>query len=111
MQTVPSFCSSAPPIAPGSIQAVHNGRVPLPQGLDFFGGRPLREEEAQRAAEWEREDGDARIVIMADLWLDRPDTLPKLQRILDGARRVSLCDRSCRLQSACRWACLNEGPV
>jgi hypothetical protein len=55
------------------------------QGLDFFGGRPLREEDARRAAEWESENGDARIVILADLWLDRPDTLPKLQCVLDGA--------------------------
>ena len=54
------------------------------QGLDFFGGRPLREEDARRAAEWERENGDARIVILADLWLDRPDTLLKLQRVLNG---------------------------
>lgn len=53
--------------------------------MDFFGGRPLRDEEAERAAEWEREDGDARIVLMADLWLDRPDTLLKLQRVLEGA--------------------------
>ena len=56
------------------------------QGLDFFGGRPLREEDTRRAAEWERETADARIVILADLWLDRPDTLPKLERVLDGAQ-------------------------
>ena len=54
--------------------------------MDFFGGVPLRDEEAQRAREWEGEDTDARIVIMADLWLDRPNTLPKLQSILDGTR-------------------------
>ena len=68
-----------------SMAIVQKHRLAALQGLDFFGGSPLRDEEAQRAAEWEREDSDARIVILADLWLDRPDTLPKLQRVLNGA--------------------------
>ena len=29
---------------------------PPPQGLDFFGGAPLRNEDVPRALEWEMED-------------------------------------------------------
>lgn len=57
--------------------------------MDFFGGTPLRVEEAERALEWEVEDAEARIVLLADVWLDRPDTLESLHRVLSGA-----CHRS-----------------
>ena len=55
------------------------------QGLDFFGGAPLRGADADAAAEWETEHPGARIVALADLWLDRPDTLDALARVLSGA--------------------------
>ena len=31
------------------------------------------------------EDAEARIVLLADVWLDRPDTLESLHRVLSGA--------------------------
>ncbi|KAK9827395.1 hypothetical protein WJX81_006181 [Elliptochloris bilobata] len=54
------------------------------KGLDFFGGTPLRGAEADAAADWEAEHTGARIVALADLWLDRPDTLDALSRVLAG---------------------------
>ena len=55
------------------------------QGLDFFGGTPLRGADADAAGEWETDHPEARIVALADLWLDRPDTLDALSRVLSGA--------------------------
>lgn len=46
---------------------------------------PPRGVEELAAAEWEAEHAEARIIALADLWLDRPDTLDALARVLAGA--------------------------
>ena len=46
--------------------------------------------DAERTLEWECGDEEARVVLLADLWLDRPDTLDSLHRVLTGA-----CPKPC----------------
>lgn len=55
------------------------------QGLDFFGGPPLKADAALRAAEWEDGHREDRVVVLSDVWLDRPETLDKLRLLLAGA--------------------------
>lgn len=55
------------------------------QGLDFFGGPPLKADAALRAAEWEDGQREDRVVVLSDVWLDRPDTMDKLCLLLAGA--------------------------
>eukprot|EP00887_Chlorella_sp_A99_P007226 scaffold2.g7226.t1 len=46
------------------------------QGLDFFGGRQPEERDATHAED--------RVVLLSDVWLDRPDVLDKLQAVFAG---------------------------
>lgn len=89
------------------------------QGLDFFGGTPLRGADADAAADWEADHPGARIVALADLWLDRPDTLDALSRVLSGAPQRGSLEREadspiCRVltrhkEQASRPACMTWG--
>ena len=54
------------------------------QGLDFFGGEPLKADDMLQALEWEAEHTEDRIVFVSDIWLDRLDTLARLDAILSG---------------------------
>lgn len=51
------------------------------QGLDLFGGAPP-EERALLA--WEERHAGDRIVLLSDVWLDRPDVLDRLHTVLAG---------------------------
>ena len=55
------------------------------QGVDFFGGVDPRGEEAEAAAAWEAEREADRLVVLSDVWLDRPATLAALHTIFSGA--------------------------
>ena len=59
----------------------------LMQGLDFFGGQVLKDEEMLQAEELEMERENDRIVVFSDLWLDRPNTLDKLNAVLSGGHQ------------------------
>ena len=54
------------------------------QGLDFFGGLPVGSEDLAATMDWEATREDDRIVVLSDLWLDKPDTLDRLQIVLEG---------------------------
>ncbi len=54
------------------------------QGLDWFGGHTPRDTLLQRAQEHEATNPEARIVVLSDVWLDKPATLGRLEMILDG---------------------------
>ena len=54
------------------------------QGLDFFGGVPVRTEDLGPVLEWEAGREEDRVVVLSDLWLDRPETLDRLETVLDG---------------------------
>lgn len=49
----------------------------------------MRDEDILSALDWEVENEEARIVVMADLWLDRPNTLDSLHSVLTGIPRRS----------------------
>lgn len=51
------------------------------QGLNFFGGKPVLEEEESDADVASQQD---RIVFAANLWLDQPQTLSRLRTVLAG---------------------------
>lgn len=55
-------------------------------GLNFFGGHPLTE--AQRAAQLQaltQSNPEERMVVFADVWLDRPEVLERIKARLAGA--------------------------
>ena len=55
-------------------------------GLDFFGAGLRKKGEAEAAARAERApaaEADM-FVLLADIWLDRPEVLPALRVVLDG---------------------------
>ena len=54
------------------------------QGLDFFGGDPVGTEDLATTMEWEGMREDDRIVVMSDIWLDKPDTLDRIEVVLEG---------------------------
>lgn len=54
------------------------------QGLDFFGGPEMKTDAAIRALQWETDNREARVVVISDLCLDRPQTLDRLQAVLSG---------------------------
>ena len=67
--------------------AMHSGIAWLLQGVDFFGGEPLKnEDDLMKAVEWESEHEEDRIVFISDIWLDDPGTLPSLDAIFSGTR-------------------------
>lgn len=51
------------------------------QGLDYFGGRRLEERDLAR---WRTTHANDRVVLLSDVWLDRPEVLDKLHTILAG---------------------------
>lgn len=51
------------------------------QGLDFFGGKNLDARDEER---WRSEYEDDRVVVLSDVWLDRPDIMDKLHLIFEG---------------------------
>lgn len=55
------------------------------QNLDFFGGSTPSEDEQLAAAAALAEDEADRIVVLSDLWLDKPATLDRLRVVLEGA--------------------------
>lgn len=57
------------------------------QGLNFFGGKPVLEEEESEADAASQQD---RIVFAANLWLDQPQTLARLRTLLSGNRSLLL---------------------
>lgn len=59
-------------------------RQSLLQGLDFFGGQPLKGEKLVKALEWEANHEDDRIILLSDMWLDKAETLVQLDVILSG---------------------------
>lgn len=54
------------------------------QGLDFFGGTPVHGELLSKCLAWESAHKEDRIVLLSDVWLDRPATLAYLDAILTG---------------------------
>ena len=54
------------------------------QGMDMFGGNAPAPDDVSAVAAWEAEHCDDRIVVLADVWLDRPDTFDKLHAVLSG---------------------------
>ena len=50
----------------------------------MFGGNAPAPDDVAAVAAWEAEHCDDRIVVMADVWLDRPDTFDKLHAVLSG---------------------------
>ncbi|KAK9814165.1 hypothetical protein WJX72_001491 [[Myrmecia] bisecta] len=54
------------------------------KGIDFFGGQALRGEELVKALDWEMAHENDRIIIMSDVWLDKPETLDSLHLLLTG---------------------------
>lgn len=67
------------------------------QGLDFFGGMPVAHEDLGATLEWEAQREEDRIVVLSDLWLDRPETLDRLHVVMSGGLsqvlRVPTCDK------------------
>lgn len=51
------------------------------QGLDLFGGTPPEE---RQLLSWEARHADDRIVLLSDVWLDRPDVVQRLHTVLSG---------------------------
>lgn len=51
------------------------------QGLDFFGGQVPDE---RQLLSWEARHADDRIVLLSDVWLDRPEVLDNLHTVLAG---------------------------
>lgn len=54
------------------------------QGLDFFGGVPVAAEDMGPVLQWEGTQEADRIVVLSDLWLDKPETLDRLEVVLEG---------------------------
>ncbi|EIE23695.1 DNA polymerase epsilon, subunit B [Coccomyxa subellipsoidea C-169] len=54
------------------------------KNLDFFGGSTPSEDEQLAAAAALAEDEADRIVVLSDLWLDKPATLDRLRVVLEG---------------------------
>lgn len=54
------------------------------KGLDFFGGAPLKADEVLRAAQWEADNEEDSVVVLADVWLDKPETLDRLRTVFAG---------------------------
>ena len=87
------------------------------QGLDFFGGMPLRGDDLLQAAQvhhqasgccsspaaprsspargtfahgtcvamqWDSDNQDDSVVVLSDVWLDRPETLDRLRTLFSG---------------------------
>lgn len=61
----------------------------LAQNLDFFGGSTPSEDEQLAAAAALAEDEADRLVVLSDLWLDKPATLERLRAVLAGERPTS----------------------
>eukprot|EP00192_Tetraselmis_astigmatica_P002520 CAMPEP_0117671648 /NCGR_PEP_ID=MMETSP0804-20121206/13457_1 /TAXON_ID=1074897 /ORGANISM="Tetraselmis astigmatica, Strain CCMP880" /LENGTH=563 /DNA_ID=CAMNT_0005480145 /DNA_START=264 /DNA_END=1955 /DNA_ORIENTATION=+ len=53
------------------------------QGVNMFGGNLLKGKDLEDALKAER-DSDSRIVVLSDLWLDRDETLDKLEVVFSG---------------------------
>lgn len=51
------------------------------QGLDLFGGAPPEE---RALLDWEERHAGDRIVLLSDVWLDRPDILDRLHTVFAG---------------------------
>ena len=51
------------------------------QGLDFFGGRVPEE---RQLLSWEARHAEDRIVLLSDVWLDRPEILERLHTVFAG---------------------------
>ncbi len=51
------------------------------QGLDAFGGRVP---DAREVARWRAAHADDRVIVFSDVWLDRPDVVDRLRRVLAG---------------------------
>ena len=51
------------------------------QGLDFFGGRVPEE---RQLLSWEARHSEDRIVLLSDVWLDRPEILERLHTVFAG---------------------------
>ncbi|KAK9812075.1 hypothetical protein WJX73_003331 [Symbiochloris irregularis] len=54
------------------------------KGLDFFGGTPVGMEDVSTTLEWEDAHEQDRIVVLSDLHLDKPETLDRLETVLEG---------------------------
>lgn len=54
------------------------------KGVDFFGGPVLNSEVLLRSLHWQIENEQARVVVISDVWLDRPQTLDQLRIVLSG---------------------------
>lgn len=68
-----------------TLYLVTGARLLWPQGLDFFGGAPLKADEVLRAAQWEADNEEDSVVVLADVWLDKPETLDRLRTVFAGA--------------------------
>lgn len=58
------------------------------QGLDFFGG--VVPDERQLLG-WEARHAEDRIVLLSDVWLDRPDILDRLHTVFGGGWPAARC--------------------
>jgi hypothetical protein len=63
------------------------------QGVDFFGGPVLNSEVLLRSLHWQIENEQARVVVISDVWLDRPQTLDQLRIVLSGGP-LKKCDNT-----------------
>ena len=83
-------CLAARPPPPLRVQVAALGMPPPErraeslqalQGLDFFGGQVPDE---RQLLSWEARHADDRIVLLSDVWLDRPEVLDNLHTVLAG---------------------------
>ena len=73
------------------------------QGLDFFGGTPVGMDDVSTTVEWEAAKEDDRIVVLSDLHLDKPESLDRLETVLEGGRLHELDNEQCAV--ACWEIC------
>ena len=52
--------------------------------MDLFGGNAPGADDLAAVVRWEEEHSHDRIVVLSDVWLDRPDTFDKLHAVLSG---------------------------
>lgn len=58
--------------------------LPPPQRLNFFGGAELSNEQLFELSEAEDNHGESRVVVLANVWLDKPEVLKGLADVLKG---------------------------
>lgn len=85
--------------ASGALQAKALGFPPLEtraesflvtEGLDLFGGGSLSREDIEDLRKREREADDDMFIILSDIWLDKQETMEKLEQVFDGYEQVAI---------------------